>query len=50
MLEKAETPEGAQEYFEKYVYGVRDFDEYLERAGGFKMLNYLMRVMQFRNP
>lgn len=49
-LEKAETPEGAQEYFDKYVFGVRDFDEYLERAGGFKKLNYLMRVMQFKEP
>jgi hypothetical protein len=33
-LELAKTPEGAEAYFNKYVFGVRDFFEYLELVGG----------------
>jgi hypothetical protein len=33
------TPEGMRDYLKRYVFGVPDFDGYLERVGGFKMLN-----------
>lgn len=46
----AETLEGMEAYFQKYVYGVCDFEEYLERVGGIRKLNYLKRVMQFKEP
>lgn len=49
-LDLARTPEGAAEYFEKYVYGVNDFDEYLERAGGIARLHYLKQVEQLKAP
>jgi hypothetical protein len=32
------------------VYGVANFDEYLELAGGIKQLNYLKQVEQLRAP
>lgn len=31
--EASKTDEGFQEYLEKYIYGVRDFGEYLEKTG-----------------
>lgn len=49
-LEMAKTEEGAAAYLEKYVFGVNDFEEYLERVGGVRKLNYLKRVMQFKEP
>ena len=49
-LELAKTPEGAEAYFNKYVFGVRDFFEYLELVGGVRQLDYLKRVMQFKEP
>ena len=49
-LDLAQTPEGVAEYFEKYVYGVNDFDEYLERAGGIARLHYLRQVEQLKAP
>lgn len=47
-LELTKTEEGAKQYFEKYVYGVNDHFEYLERAGGIKKLNYLKMLEQGR--
>jgi 3-oxoacid CoA-transferase subunit A/glutaconate CoA-transferase subunit A len=35
------TEEGTKQYFDKYVYGVKDFNEYLELVGGVKKLKYL---------
>lgn len=35
------TPEGTKEYFDKYVRGVRNFEEYLKLVGGDKKLGYL---------
>jgi 3-oxoacid CoA-transferase subunit A/glutaconate CoA-transferase subunit A len=49
-LRLAETAEGAQEYFEKYVFGASDFEEYLERVGGIRKINYLGRMMRFQEP
>ncbi len=49
-LRLSKTPEGARDYFDKYVHGVQDFDEYLERVGGLKKLSYLKRVEQFQEP
>ena len=47
-LDLSQTPEGAQAYFEKYVYSVADFNEYLERVGGAQKLDYLHQVEQFK--
>ncbi|MCX7856284.1 MAG: CoA transferase subunit A, partial [Anaerolineae bacterium] len=47
-LTLSRTEEGTQAYFEKYVFGVRDFEEYLERIGGMRKLNYLKRVERLR--
>ena len=49
-LAAAETPEGAAAYFDQYVFGVRDFQGYLERVGGAEKLEYLKQVMQFKAP
>lgn len=37
----SKTPEGFQEYLDKYVYGAKDHYEYLELIGGFKHLQSL---------
>ena len=37
----SKTPEGLQEYLDKYVYGVKDHWEYLEAVGGMKTLERL---------
>lgn len=49
-LAAAETPEGVAAYLDRYVFGVRDFQEYLERVGGAEKLEYLKQVMQFKAP
>jgi glutaconate CoA-transferase, subunit A len=49
-LAAAETPEGAAAYLDQYIFGVRDFQEYLERVGGAEKLEYLKQVMQFKAP
>ena len=35
----AQTPEGMRDYLNRYVFGVKDFYEYLELVGGFRKLN-----------
>ncbi|MEZ0290498.1 MAG: CoA-transferase [Sulfolobales archaeon] len=47
-LNLTRTEEGVREYLNKYVYGVRDFWEYLERVGGLKKLKYLMDLERGR--
>jgi len=37
----SKTPEGLKEYLDKYVYGVKDHWEYLEKVGGMKTLDEL---------
>jgi len=47
-LKLSRTEEGVQQYLDKYVYGVEDFNEYLELVGGVRKLNYLKRLEQLR--
>jgi len=49
-LQMSATPEGTEQYFDKYVYGVKDFDEYLSLVGGIKKINYLGRIERLREP
>jgi acyl CoA:acetate/3-ketoacid CoA transferase alpha subunit len=49
-LDLSRTEEGCQSYFEKYVYGTKDFSEYLESVGGIKTMDYLTEVENFQKP
>jgi acyl CoA:acetate/3-ketoacid CoA transferase alpha subunit len=49
-LDVARTPEGTSAYFEKYVYGVNEFEDYLELVGGLRKLDYLKQVEQLKTP
>ena len=49
-LQLSETPEGVDAYLKKYVFGVSDFEEYLERIGGIRKMNFLKQVMRFQAP
>jgi acyl CoA:acetate/3-ketoacid CoA transferase alpha subunit len=46
----SKTEEGAQAYMDKYVFGVKDFEEYLERIGGVRTLTRLKQIEQLRAP
>jgi glutaconate CoA-transferase subunit A len=46
----SKTEEGTQEYLEKYVFGVANFNEYLERIGGLRKLHQLRQVELLREP
>jgi acyl CoA:acetate/3-ketoacid CoA transferase alpha subunit len=48
-LEVSRTPEGTQKYFEDYVFGVPDFDAYLEKVGGLRLLTHLKQVMNLQS-
>ncbi len=43
-ITQSKTPQGAQDFLNKYVHQVKDFDEYLEMAGGIKKLRHLRDV------
>jgi 3-oxoacid CoA-transferase subunit A/glutaconate CoA-transferase subunit A len=49
-LTLTKTPEGTDEYLQKYVFGVDNFEDYLELCGGIKRLNYLKRREFLREP
>lgn len=49
-LTLAKTVEGAQQYFEKYVFGAADFEEYLEKVGGLRTMSQLKQVENLRAP
>jgi acyl CoA:acetate/3-ketoacid CoA transferase alpha subunit len=49
-LSLSKTDEGVQQYLDKYVFSVKDFDEYLELCGGIKKMNYLKRREFLREP
>ena len=46
----AKTADGVQAYLNKYVFGVSNFEDYLELCGGIKQLNYLKRREFLREP
>ncbi len=47
-LEQSKTEAGAKEYFDKYVFGVKDFSEYLEKVGGSKLFERLKQIEQMQ--
>ncbi len=49
-LSESTTEEGVQRYLEKYVYGLKDFSEYLRCVGGRKKLAQLARIERFEEP
>jgi acyl CoA:acetate/3-ketoacid CoA transferase alpha subunit len=49
-LKLSRTEEGAQEYFDRYVFGVNDFSEYLELIGGAEKMKKLEDVELLRAP
>ena len=44
------TETGTQEYLDRYVFGVKDFEEYLERVGGVRRMKELKRVEDMQAP
>jgi len=49
-LHLSKTAEGAAEYFDKYVYGVENFDKYLELIGGEEQMETLRQVEHLEAP
>jgi acyl CoA:acetate/3-ketoacid CoA transferase alpha subunit len=49
-LRLSTTPEGIDEYMQKYVLSVDNFEDYLEICGGVKKLNYLKKREYLREP
>jgi acyl CoA:acetate/3-ketoacid CoA transferase alpha subunit len=49
-LERSKTVEGVQAYLQEYVFGVEDFNAYLEKIGGAKKLHELKLIEQLRPP
>jgi len=49
-LELSKTPEGVDEYLQKYVFSVDNFEGYLELCGGVKKLCYLKRREFLKEP
>jgi len=47
-LRLSRSPQGMDEYLDKYILGVDDFEEYLTLIGGIAKLSYLKRVEQYR--
>lgn len=43
-LKISKTDEGAKEYFDKYVFSVKTFEEYLELCGGVEKMNQLRKI------
>lgn len=49
-LKLSKSEEGAKEYFDKYVFSVKSYEEYLGLCGGIEKLNYLKKVEDMRAP
>jgi len=49
-LKLSKTEAGAKEYFDKYVYGVKDFNEYLELVGGQAKMKKLRDIELLKAP
>jgi 3-oxoacid CoA-transferase subunit A/glutaconate CoA-transferase subunit A len=47
-MARSRTAEGAEAYFQEFVYDVADFDAYLEKIGGLERLKYLGEVEALR--
>jgi acyl CoA:acetate/3-ketoacid CoA transferase alpha subunit len=47
-LKASRTKEGTEQYFQKYVYGVKDFGQYLELVGGRKKMERLRNIELLR--
>lgn len=48
-LEVSRTDEGVKEYMDRFVFGTRDFNEYLDLIGGLSKLSDLRRIEQYRD-
>lgn len=46
----SKTAEGTEEYFKKYVYGMRDFQEYFNMVGGSQKWQYLKKIESLQEP
>lgn len=49
-LSLSRSDEGVKEYMDRYVYGVEDFDEYLELVGGQEKMDYLAKLERLEVP
>jgi acyl CoA:acetate/3-ketoacid CoA transferase alpha subunit len=49
-LTLSKTDEGVEQYLQKYVFSVQDFEEYLALCGGIKKMNYLKRREFLQEP
>ena len=49
-LAVSKTEEGTQQYMDKYVFGTKNFDEYIELIGGEAKMNELTDVEHLRRP
>lgn len=49
-LKLSKTDDGVKQYFEKYVNGIHDFNEYLKRIGGVRKLKYLRQLEHLKAP
>jgi acyl CoA:acetate/3-ketoacid CoA transferase alpha subunit len=47
-LEVSKTPEGTSQYFDEFVFGVPDFDAYLEKVGGIRKFTRLKQIMKLQ--
>ncbi len=47
-LELSPSEEGLRQWFEKYVFGVKDFEEYLQLNGGIERMQYLEKVEHYQ--
>ncbi len=43
-LDTVKTEEGARELYNEYIYGVKDFEEYIEKIGGVKKMRELRAI------
>jgi hypothetical protein len=38
------TVEGTEQFYKDYIYGSKDFEEYLDKVGGFKKMRELRAI------
>ena len=49
-LDMSRSDDGVQRYLDKYVYGVIDFEAYLDLVGGSRKMSHLQRVETYQEP